>query len=247
MLCRTILLIGAAFAASAQSNVSDLAAGVLDQTRQARQAIAAHDSAAAAAHVRNAQATVNLIQQQSPNAPAPLMVPIYSSVETTTTVAPVRRHHFNKNSSIRGVEGTATAEQFNVSFAGERLPVALAALDAGDWQSADAALAAIQNNVSVVQTNGDMPLAMARRNLELARQEVAAGRYHEAVMPLRSAAQALGEYERGFSGQTASDIEGARLAMLDRADHIRRDRADAGGQIDNWLAMVRQWSNTTGE
>lgn len=243
MLRPTILLLAAAVAAGAQSDVSNLAAGVLDQTRQARQAIATHDAAAAATHIRNAQATVSLIQQRSVNAQTPLLVPIFQSVETTTTVTPVKKHYqMNKNSSIRGVNQQTTTAELNVSSAAEKLPVALTSLQAGDWGQADAALAAIENSVSVSQGSGAAPLVMARKNLELARERVAAGKYREAEVPLKSAAQALETYERTAPGGQAANIDAARQAMQGYADHVTHEHEDAAGRIDNWLAMVRQWS-----
>jgi hypothetical protein len=71
MLRQTILLLVAAAAAGAQTDLSNLAAGALDQTKLARQAIALRDRDAAVAHVRNAMATVSMIQRHSPDAPRP--------------------------------------------------------------------------------------------------------------------------------------------------------------------------------
>jgi hypothetical protein len=244
MLRQTILLLAGAVAAGAQTDVSGLAAGVLDQTKQARQAIAAHDRDGAIAHVRNAMATVSLIQQNSPNAPRPLMVPIYRSIETTTTVTPVKKHDEMKhNSSIRGVEGNTTSTELDVTATGDRLPGAMAALQSGDWNSADSTLAAIENSVTVSESTGEMPLRMALKNLELAKTRVADGKYHDAEMPLKSAAQALGDYEKGVSAQEAANVEAARQAMLGLAPHVGHDRDTAATRIDSWLAMVRQWSN----
>jgi hypothetical protein len=246
MLRRTVLLssffIAAATAASAQSDLSNLAAGVLDQTRQARQALAARDAASAATHIRNAQATVSLIQQKAVDSPTPLLVPVFQAVDTTTTVTPVKKHYqMNKNSSIRGVESDTTTAQLDVTAAAEKLPLALASVQSGDWTQADSALAAIEKGVVTTQSTGEAPLLMARRNLELARERVLAGKYREAEVPLKSAAQALGEYEKRCSGQKADDIEAARQAMLGYADRVTHEHDGAAGRIDGWLDMARQW------
>ncbi len=241
---RTIVIFfAAAFAAGAQSN-SNLAAGVLDQTNQARQAVAAHDRDAATDHVRRAIATVEQIQQNSADSARPLMVPVYREVETTTTVTPVKHHdaELKKNSSIRGVDGETTTARLDVTAAGERLQTAKSALDSADWSAADSALAAVQNSVSVSQFAGDMPLHMARQNLDLAKARVLEGKYRDAVVPLKSAAQALGDYERRVSGQQAADVEAARQAMLGFAAHIGSERDGAVGRIDAWTDMLRQWS-----
>ena len=243
MLRRTILIFAAAVAAGAQTDPSNLAAGVLDQTKQARQAIAARDRDAAVAHVRNAIATVSLIQQNSPNAPRPLMVTIYRSVDTTTTVTPVKKHdELKKLSSIRDVEGDTTTAQLDVTAAGDRLPGAQAALESGDWNSADSILSAIENSVTTAQTTGPMPLRMARQNLQLAKTRVQEGKYHDAEMPLKSAAQALGDYERSVSGPQAAEIAAARQDMEGFSTRISKDRDTAPSRIDSWLAMVSEWS-----
>ena len=242
MLRRTILLVTVAAAAVAQTDTSSLAAGVLDQTKQARQAIAAHDRDAAISHVRNASATVQLIQQNSPNAPRPLLVPVYRSIETTTTVTPVKKHDELKgNSSIRGVEGDTTTAQFDVTAAGDRLPAAQTALESGDWTTADSILAAIENSVSVSRTSGEMPLRMVRQNLELAKTRVMEGKYRDAELPLKSAAQALGNYEKRVSGPEAANMEAARQAMLGYATRVSHDHNGAADRIDSWLAMTRGW------
>ena len=243
MLRRTILLVAvAAFAAVAQTDTSSLAAGVLDQTKQARQAIVGHDREAAISHVRNAIATVSLIQENSPNASRPLLVPVYRAIETTTTVTPVKKHdELKRNSSIRGVEGDTTTAQLDVTAAGDHLPAAQAALESGDWAAADSILAGIENSISVSRTSGEMPLRMVRQNLELAKTRVMEGKYHDAELPLKSAAQALGDYEKRVSGPEAANIEAARQAMLGYAARVSHDHDGAADRIDSWLSMVHGW------
>ena len=125
-----IFLIAAAAAvtASAQSNIAssdipNLAAGVMQQTHMARQAIASHDRDSAIGHVKQAIATVSAIQQKASDGARPLMVPIYSQLDTTTTVTPVHKNaDLKHNSSIRGVEGQTTTERLDVTAAADRLP-----------------------------------------------------------------------------------------------------------------------------
>jgi hypothetical protein len=120
------------------------------------------------------------------------MVTIYRSVDATATVTPVKKNaELNNHSSIRGVEGDAVTAPLDVTAAGDRLPGAQAALESGDWNSADSILAGIENSVTTAETTGPMPVRMARRNLELAKMLVQEGKYHDAAMPLKSAAQAL--------------------------------------------------------
>lgn len=241
-----LLLIAAAAAASAQSNVanpdlSNLAAGVLQQTRMARQAIASRDRDSAVGHVRQALATVSEIQQKAGELPRPLMIPIGSQTETSTTVTPVHKNgDLKHNSAVRGVNGDTTTTRLNITAAADRLPAAEAALESGNWTAADAALGDIEGSMSVTETNGNMPLNMARQNLEIAKARVMDGKYHDAVLPLRSAAQALGDYERHCSGQQAANIEMTRQEMLSMAAHITHEHESAVGRIDAWTEMTRQ-------
>lgn len=242
-----LLLTAAAAAASAQSaivnpDLSNLAAGVLQQTQMARQAIASRDRDSAIGHVKQAVATVSEIQRKAGDAARPLMIPVYSQRETSTTVTPVHKNgDLKHNSAVRGVDGETTITRLNITAAADRLPVAEAALESGDWSAADAALGDVEGSTSVTQTTGNMPLNMARQNLEIAKARVMDGKYHDAVLPLRSAAQALGDYERHFSGQQAANIELARQAMLSMAAHITHEHDGAVGQIDTWTEMTRQW------
>jgi hypothetical protein len=241
------LIATAAAAASAQSNVtnpdlSNLAAGVLQQARMARQVTASRDLDSAIGHVKQAIATVNEIQQRAGDAPRPLMIPVSSQTETSTTVTPVHKNgDLKHNSAVRGVDGETTTTRLNISAAADRLAVAEAALESGDWNAANAALGDVEGSVSATRISGDMPLNMARQNLELAKTRVMEGKYHDAVLPLRSAAQALGDYERRFTGQQAANIELTRQAMLTMEAHITHEHDGAVGQIDAWTEMTRQW------
>jgi hypothetical protein len=241
---RIVVLIAAALAASAQSNLPNLAAGVLDQTGQARQAIAAHDRDTAIGHVRRAIATVDQIQQSATDSARPLMIPVYREVETTTTVTPVKHKDaaLKHNSSVRGVDGESTTARLDITAAGERLHAAQASLEAGDFSAADAALGAVEKSVSVTQTTGDMPLRMVKQNLELAKARVQDGKYREAELPLKSAAQAIGDYERLFPDRRTADMESARQAMLGYSAKIAHEHDDAAGRIDAWMDMLRQWT-----
>jgi hypothetical protein len=82
-----------------------------------------------------------------------------------------------------------------------------------------------------------MPLRMVQQNLELAKARVAQGKYHDAEMPLKSAAQALGDYDRAGAGAQATQVETARQEMLKFADHISHE--DAMARIDAWMNMLR--------
>jgi hypothetical protein len=116
------------------------------------------------------------------------------------------------------------------------------ALEGADWNGADSALAAVATSVVVTHSQGNMPLNMARQNLELARLRVLNGEYKKAAVPLRSAAQALGDFEKNCTGQQAADVESARQAVLVYAESISHDHDGASGKIDEWIGSVNRWN-----
>ena len=58
---------------------------------------------------------------------------------------------------------------------------------------------------------------------------------------MKSAAQALGDYEKRFTGRQAADIEAARQAMLGFATHITHEHDGAVDRIDAWMDMLQRW------
>jgi YfdX protein len=243
-----VLVVFTTLALNAQPDAPGLAVGILDQTKLARQAISARDKDGAVDHIRQGLVNAGAIQQNLPSATEPILVPVYQEIETTDTYTPVKHKggemsadRLKKDSSIRGVTSNITVRKLDVLAAADHLRAAQAALQNGDWSGGDAALAAVASSVVVDQAQGDMPLDMARQNLELARARVLDGKYKDAVAPLRSAAQALGDFERNCSGEQASTVESVRLAMLGTAGHIS-SKDGTLGRIDAWLGSVSQWN-----
>jgi hypothetical protein len=246
---RGFLILFAALAVSAQPNLPGMAAGILDQAKLAQQAVASRDQNGATDHIKQGLSLANEIQQNSPDTPRPILVPVYREVDTTTTYTNVKHKggemsedRLKKNTSIRGVEGDVTTARLDVLAAADHLRVAQASLESGNWDGAGAALAGVATSVVVTQGQGNMPLDMVRQNLELARARVLDGKYKDAAAPLRSAAQALGEFEKHCTGQQASTVDSARLAMAGYAESISHNHDGAAGKIDAWLGSVHDWS-----
>jgi hypothetical protein len=246
---RSFLIFFAALAVSAQPNLPGMAAGILDQAKLAQQAVGLRDRDAAMDHIKQGLSLANEIQQNSPDAPRPILIPVYREIETTTTYTPVKHKdgemsadRLKSNTSVRGVAGDVTTTKLDVMAAADRLRGAQASVESGDWKGADSALAAVGASVVVTQAQGNMPLNMARQNLELARMRALAGKYKDAAVPLRSAAQALGDFEKQCSGRQASDVESARQAILGYAEGVSRNHDGAADRIDGWLESLKQWT-----
>jgi hypothetical protein len=233
---------------NAQPDLPGLAVGILDQAKLAQQAVATRDKDAAIGHIRQGLVNADAIRQSAANAPLPLLIPVYTDIETTTTYTPVKHKdgemsadRLKQDSSIRGVTGDITTRKLDIAAAADRLRTAQASLQTEDWNGAEASLAAVTNCVVVTQSHGNMPLDMAWRNLELARARVLEGKHRDAVVPLNSAAQALGDFEKNCAGEQASAVESARQAMLGAATSISHNHDGALGRIDAWLGSVKQW------
>ncbi len=209
-----------------------MAAGVLEQTRQARASVAALDRDSAIRHVEQALMLARGIQESAPAGAGPLLVPFYSERETVRTYRPA---HGKRDSSLRQVEREVTDLSLDVTTARSRLESARAALNTGDLKQADADLASVEKAVvrrtSVAE---NVPLVQVRDNLTLARARLLNGKYNDAKPPLRAAAQAL----TGV-GDTP-EISRMRDEITSLADHVKSERANAVPRIDRWLEALNR-------
>jgi hypothetical protein len=251
LLLLTVLCLNAQ---NAQRDLPGMAEGILDQVKLAQQAVASYDKDGALDHIKQGLSLADEIRQNSPDSVRPILVPVYREIDTTTTYTPVKHKdgemsadRLKKDTSIRGVSGDVTTARLDVTAAAERLQNAQASAANGDWSGANAALAAAAASVVVSQSQGSMPLDMARQNLQLARARVIDGKYKDAAVPLRSAAQALGDFEKTCTPPQSSAVESARQAVLGYANSIAHNHDGATGKIDEWLASLNQWTAGPGQ
>ncbi len=231
-----------------------LAAGILDQTEQARRDVAAHSQQSALEHIRIAASMAGDIQTAKPNT-SPILVPVYSTTQTATTYTPIKKpkapdyevttNRMKKDTSIREVEADVTTTELNVTNAANRLTAARVAVEQNDWTAAENDLAAIPAAVVNVRNQDAMPLLKAKQNLELAKVRVLDGKYKDAVMPLRAAAEGLADYERVSPGPHAQDAEYLRQQLLSYSDQVTHHHDEADVRIDGWLDQVNAWYHGT--
>jgi hypothetical protein len=239
-----VLILTAALCGAQTRDVPGMAVGVLHQADLARQAVRNHDQAAAIDHIRQAQSLATEIQSRSDGQPQPLLVPVQSVTETTSTMTDVKRHKdgdvtLKKHSHIGAVEAQTTAQELNVTAAAESLNAASADLQRNDWAAADADLARIGNLIQRDTADRAMPLSLAEQNLGLARQRLAEQKYGDAVLPLREAERALSDFAKQSSGprsQEAADMQRNIEAM---AAHIHKEGSTE--RIDEWMRTVQSW------
>ncbi len=226
-----------------------MAAGILDQTAMARQAVVNHNPETALDHIRQAMTLANEIEHQAPSAPRPLLVPVAKDIEKTTTYTPVKRgkdgeiiaKRLKKNTSIREVDTDTTTSQLDITASAERLARAEMAVQRGDWTTADTELAAIPNSIIRTQVEGNMPLLKARDNLMLARSRILGDQYKDAAAPLRAAAEALADFEKLSPGPQAEKAEAMRQEIEAYSQRVGRQHTHAIDRIDAWLDPINHW------
>src|SRR5689334_18855680 len=107
-----IVLVAAAGSAqtAAQPDLRGMAAGILEQARSARDAIAGRDLASARQHVRNALQLVQNIRSASPDSRRPLLIRVFTDIETTDTIRPAG----GRNASVRDADSDIRRGSLNI-------------------------------------------------------------------------------------------------------------------------------------
>ena len=231
-----------------------MAAGVLEQSKLARQAVMQRDNAAALNHIRQGKILAEEILKAAPPEPRPVLVQVYKDVDTTTTYAPVKRRkddllttdRLKKDTSVRDVEGNVTTGKLDVNSADGHLDAAQQAVEGQDWVAADSELGAISASIIRTSVEGTMPLLEARQNLELARMRVLEGKFKDARVPLEVAAQDLAKYEQRVSAGRLQDVASVREQIQNYASNIAHNHENAATSIDSWLDSVNKWNNEAG-
>jgi hypothetical protein len=235
--------------ASAQ-DIPGMAAGILEQSKLAEQAAIQHAQAAALDHIgQGSTLAAEILQATPPSAPHPVLVRVYKNTETTTTYVPAKRSRngefsvdqLKKNSTATEVQANITIGRLDINSAATRLQDARAAVERDDWMTADSNLRAIPESVLQTTVEGNMPLLEARQNLRLARIRVEEGRYKDAAIPLRAAAQDLTDYEKLGLGPLSQNAEYFRQQIVNYAGTVVKDHGEAAMQIDYWLGFIDKW------
>jgi hypothetical protein len=228
--------------------LSAIASSVLSEARQARAAAAANDKPGAMTHLNQALSLTSQIAQY-PHVGARQLIPVSTEIDTTSTYRPVKKskdgeltaNRLKRDSNVRDSTAEITHSSLDVGMAQSSLESARTALEANDLSSAERALASVQSAVVRESANENVPLLRAQQNLELARSRVLEGKYKDAVLPLRSAAQALEEYRQMPQAPHSADAQYMIGRINAYSDQINKDRGDALTNIDMWLNPVRNW------
>ncbi len=234
-----------------EPNLPGMAVGVLEQSRLARAAAASRDTAGALDHIAQAAKLASDIQRQPHDASRPLLVPVYTDIDSVSMYGPVKRgkndeltaRRMKRQTSVRETTAEITRASLNIGEAADRLEAARAALERRDFAGADAALAGVENAVVRESANRNAPLLRARQNLGLARARVLENKFKDAAAPLRAAADALDDYRRISPGPQGVTAASMAHDIRTFADAVHRLHGDALQKIDAWMGPVNQWFN----
>lgn len=244
----TLLLYGVALADDSAA-LSGMAAGMLQETNQARAAITSNDKESALRHVNQALSLISDIEAQAGSQAKPLKVTVSKELATESTYVPVKRkksdvmsaNRLKKTTSISQVSGEMTRSLVDVTAAREHLEGAKAALENGNLRTADTDLAAVQKSVVNESVQGDMPLLRVKENLMLAKARIQESKPKAAAMPLRAAARALADYRVQAPAANSAEAEVMRQEMESLAENIKRGHAVALDRIAAWSEKIDAW------
>jgi hypothetical protein len=246
----SLFFLAAAVCGAQARNLPDLAAGVLSQVDQAKQAVRNRDQNAALDHVRQARSLTSEIQSRTSGQPEPVLIPVHTETDTTTTYTDVKHDkgsemsadRMKRNTHVSDVEQQTSVDELNVTTAADYLSAAESALQRLDWTGADTDLANVGNLVHTTANDQPLSLLQAHQNLLLARARLVEQNYNAAVAPLRETEHALSDFEQRDRGPLAQQAEDMRQDIEAMAEHIQHD--GSLDKIDDWLRTLEKWENT---
>jgi hypothetical protein len=176
------------------------------------------------------------------------MIPVYQEFVSISMLRPVIAGHERQSGKstkqpevVHEVAGDYTDVTVSTVEAQRNLGAAKLALKQHNWSLADAALADVQQGVSIESVEADMPLARTRENLILARSAAEKGNYREVHAALQSAANALESYIN--SGQPHSvEAKSLRQEIETYDKNVEQSRTDAVKEINNWWNTTSNWT-----
>ena len=137
-----------------------------------------------------------------------------------------------------------TSVSLDTGMAKQRLNGAKTAMENGNLQEADNALAAIQEGVELTTVTSEMPLLKGRQNLALAKSMAQQGR--PAKRMLQAVSDALAEYEVRHSALHANEAANLRQEIDTSTGPVSADKIDRWwNQVAGWMSQSPTTKRTT--
>lgn len=230
--------------AGSKEDLSVLAGKVLNDTNEARLAIKDSNATAAKQDVARAQRDLTVLNSHAQGATT---IPVYKEFVSLSILTPVEAEH---NARLKKEGGPAVVHQvaadytdvnLNTTVARQNLKAAADALQGRNLVLADAALADVQQGVTINQVEANLPLARARANLILARAAAEKENYSEAKAALNAASKALASFgsEGGPHADEARNLE-QQIESFDR--NLQQNRTGAVSKINQWWNQTSNWN-----
>jgi hypothetical protein len=228
---------------SKKADQSTSASKMLSKTDQARKAIASKNKNEALQDITDALDAVNVIEIQ--------LVPIYPELNQTSVLGPVitERRRQSGAADRPAVDQTGPATQnpyttvaVDTAKAKEQLNTAKTALQRGDAQGADQALAAVQNGVVLVAVESEASLLKARQDLAAAKAMAQQNRLGDATASLRAAMVNLDAYAKTSGARHAGEAAKLQQDINSNIGSLGADSSAAADKIDTWWVEIIELS-----
>ena len=215
---------------TSKARLSNEASDMLNATGEARAGIQARDKQDAIFHIDHALALATVLVASNRQ-----FISLYDEWENYSVIGPLMR-----NRNVQDASAAYTSVALNAQADKTQLEAAQQAVNKGQFQKADAALAAIQDGVVVTTVAGDLPLLRARENMVLARRASDREHYNEAHAALQASTNALSEYANG-QGPHSADALALRSEIDTYNQNIEQTHADASTKIEEWWDRMTDW------
>ena len=228
-------------AARVDADSMSKASSILEHSRLARQAIAAHLGSKALSQVDQALSLASDILNKASLEARPVLIPISSDVEREITYSPAKpgkKAEPGGKSSVRRVREQYSQVSLDVTLAANQLQKAKELLEKQNLSEADTELADIETGLVIRKGSADVPLLKARENLMLARARILEGKWKDAQMPLHAASQSLQDYFAESPGPQAAKAREMWPKMDKMASRLKSKPQQALAWINQWLKDV---------
>lgn len=202
----------------------------------------------------NVQQALQQWQQMSSveKANGAVIVPLYSELDETQTLAPMAMQHKSNNEdaaqnryapvTVEQASGQFTFVGLDLDKAKKKLDAAEAALNNGNMEAANDALRAVGDELVTGSVQANYPLLAARENLGIAEGAIQNGHERQAKAALNEASKDLDSFSTG-SQHHGSDAKNLASQIQSFSQNLNQNQnhQNAENKIDGWWKQINSW------